>query len=192
MDGTRAAATAAVEAHDPGGRTRSPLPPGMRGDALFSGCGRYRHWLSREWGGAAPGDPHMLWIGMNPSTARHDVNDPTIVREYGFTERLTGMRAYAKMNVADYRATDPKALVAPGVVARSPVNLPMIRERAADAAVVVMACGLLPRPLRHLFVETVEALRRDSRDLWCLGTTADGTPKHPLYLKASTPLVRFG
>ena len=34
-------------------------------------------------------------------------------------------------------------------------------------------------------------LREADRELWCLGTTNSGHPKHPLYLPYTTPLVQF-
>jgi hypothetical protein len=29
------------------------------------------------------------------------------------------------------------------------------------------------------------------RELWCLGTTQDGQPRHPLYVAGNAPLVRW-
>jgi len=28
--------------------------------------------------------------------------------------------------------------------------------------------------------------------LWCLGTTADGSPRHPLYVRGDAPLIPWG
>ncbi len=52
-----------------------------------------------------------------------------------------------KCNVGDYRATDPKALLQPGIVAVSPANLPAIRQAAAGAGRVVLCHGKLNKAL---------------------------------------------
>ena len=175
--------------HDPGGKVRLALMPGVRGDARFSADGRYRQ-LMRRWTGDAFPDRYVLFIGMNPSTADAEVNDPTCAREWSFTQR-EGYDAMVKANVGDYRATDPKMLLAPGVEAVSPDNLPTIRQVAADAALVVLCHGKLNKALAPAGRALVAALQADGTDLWCFGTNADGSPKHPLYLRADTPLRRF-
>lgn len=162
---------------------------GVNGDAVFSADGRHRP-LMRRWLGDAFPERHLLFIGMNPSTADATVNDPTCAREWTFTlrEGFTGM---VKANVGDYRATDPKMLLEPGVVVSSPDNLPTIRAAAARADKVILCHGKLNRALAPAGRALVEALTEDGVDLWCFGTNADGSPKHPLYLRGDTPLVRW-
>jgi len=161
--------------HDPGGKIRLPLQPGVRGSALFSKCGRYRHHLRRYWGYCDA--PFVLFIGMNPSTAEADVDDPTIRKEIHFTRSL-GFTDYGKVNVMDFRATDPKALM--NVAPCSEDNLPHIILLAAAAALVVCAWGALPKPLRRYADDVQSALRE--HQLYCMGKTKDGSPRHPLYL----------
>lgn len=175
-------------AHDPGGRVRLALMPGVKGDAQFSDP-EHRQ-IMRRWLGESFPDRFILFIGMNPSTADATVNDPTCAREWTFALR-EGYSAMAKGNVGDYRATDPKMLLAPGVVAVSPANLPSLRETAARADRVVLCHGKLNKALAAAGKELVAALRADGIPLWCFGTNADGSPKHPLYLRADTPLVTF-
>lgn len=175
--------------HDPGGKVRLALMQGVKGDAMFSDDGRYRT-LMRRWLGDAFPDRYLLFIGMNPSTADATVNDPTCGREWTFARR-EGFDAMVKANVGDYRATHPKMLLEPGVVASSHDNLPAIRRAAADAGKVIVCHGKLNRALAPAGAALVEALRSDGVDLWCFGTNADGSPKHPLYLRADTPLVRW-
>lgn len=179
-----------LSAHDPGGKVRLALMPGVKGDAEFSEDGRYRR-LMRRWVGEAFPQRYVLFIGMNPSTADGTVNDPTCAREWTFAQR-EGFNAMVKANVGDYRATDPKMLLAPGVKASSDENLPVIRAAAADAGFVVLCHGKLNKALAPAGRALVEALRADGVELWCFGTNADGSPKHPLYLRADTPLVRLG
>lgn len=182
------AVAGAVAAHDPGGKVRLPLLPGMHGDAFFSDCGRYRHWLSREWGP----EPRRfaLMIGMNPSTAEKDVDDPTIRRDLGFVQSW-GLNGYLKGNVANYRSTSPRGLTAPGVVACSRHNFMRLRVLAQRSEKVVMVHGIMPKPLRHLAEELTALLRTDGVDLWCLGRTKHGYPRHTLYLRSDTALEKF-
>jgi len=178
-------------AHDPGGKTRLALLPGVTGDAEFSECGRFRYWLSREWGLRQFSDgrePYALFIGMNPSTAEANVDDPTIRREIALTHRL-GLERYIKTNVMDYRATSPKMLLAPGVQPCSDANRPTIRRLAERAGTIIICHGRLHKKLRRYGELVLADLR--GRDLWCLGCNDDGSPKHPLYLAADTPLVRY-
>ncbi|GAA0624241.1 DUF1643 domain-containing protein [Brevundimonas kwangchunensis] len=165
---------------------RLALMPGVNGDATFSADGRHRQ-LMRRWLGPVFPDRYILFIGMNPSTADASVNDPTCAREWTFAQR-EGFDAMVKANVGDYRATDPKMLLAPGVVVSSPDNLPTIRKAAAGADLVVLCHGKLNKALQPAGKALIEALREDGVALWCLGTNGDGSPKHPLYLRADTPL----
>lgn len=175
-------------AHDPGGRVRLALMPGVRGDAEFSD--HEHRQLMRRWIGDTFPERYILFIGMNPSTADANVNDPTCAREWTFAQR-EGYAAMAKGNVGDYRATDPKMLLAPSVVAVSPHNLPSLRAAARKADKVVLAHGKLNKALALAGRELVEALRADGIPLWCFGVNADGSPKHPLYLRLDTPLIPF-
>jgi hypothetical protein len=168
--------------HDPGGKVRLKLQPGVRGDAEYSECGRYRHWLVRSWG--EPDAPFILWVGMNPSTAEADVDDPTIRRELNFSREL-GFTRYVKVNVMDYRATSPKILLT--VEPRSAINLPFILKVAGEASRVVAAWGALPKRLRHYADEVMEGLR--DREVYCMGWTAGGDPRHPLYLPKTAECV---
>ncbi|KKB09608.1 DUF1643 domain-containing protein [Devosia chinhatensis] len=178
-----------ADLHDPGGKVRLRLGDGVRGDAVMSADGRYRQ-VMRRWLGERFPDKYILFIGMNPSTADANVDDPTCAREWTFARR-EGFSAMIKCNVGDYRATNPKMLVAPGVAAVSPANLPAIRQAAAGAERVVLCHGKLNKALSSAGREIVSALRADGHSLWCFGTNADGSPKHPLYLRADTDLVPF-
>lgn len=179
--------TESAAPHDPGGKTRMRLLPDCIGDAEFSDCLRYRHWLSRDWSASDESGPpfsYALWIGMNPSTAEADVDDPTIRREIAFTKAM-GLSVYVKCNVMDYRATDPKALLS--VSPRSGENLPCILRHAKYAGRVVLAYGALPNKLRRYADEVVSALR--GTPLYCMGKTASGAPRHPLYLPGDAQCV---
>lgn len=179
--------------HDPGGKVRLRMPLGMRGGARFcaadGGPGdTHRPVLWREWG--MPDARPVLFVGMNPSTADAECNDPTVVREIDRAMRWR-VSAYRKVNVMDLRATDPRRLVEPGASPRSAMNLKAIAGEAAFAVRVVLAFGALPPPLRLFAEEAVAELRRLRITLWCLGTTADGSPRHPLYLPKSAGLMEW-
>jgi hypothetical protein len=124
---------------------------------------------------------------MNPSTAEAHVDDPTIRREIEFTRRL-GLTSYVKCNVFNYRATDPKQLLRVERPA-SEENLRTIVTMAAGADMVVAAWGSLPKALRGYASEVAGAVLGCGRMLTCLGTTADGSPRHPLYVRGDAAFM---
>lgn len=168
--------------HDPGGKIRLPLQAGVRGSALFSPCGRYRYALRRSWGDGFGKFP--LWCLMNPSTAEHHIDDPTIRKVIRFSRQM-GFDSILIVNVMDYRATDPKQLAS--VNPRSDYNLPFIIEMALTSDRIICAWGALPKPLRRYADDVVSALA--GHQLWCMGKTKSGAPRHPLYLPNSAECI---
>jgi hypothetical protein len=55
----------------------------MKTDAKFSACRKYRYALWRNWDGSKP---YAMIIGLNPSTADENENDPTITRCINFAK----------------------------------------------------------------------------------------------------------
>lgn len=177
--------------HSPGGKTSLPLLPGVYGAAQLSDCRRYRTALFRWW---TDGDAFkvfdrdfILWIGMNPSTADHNIDDPTLRRWQSFARR-EGLKAMVVCNVMDWRATNPRDLLdLPLPVSAD--NVELIRRYSKDAAKVVACWGAVHPKLQRHVPRILTAL--DGIDIWCLGRTASGFPRHPLYLRSDTPLELF-
>lgn len=140
----------------------------------------HRYALHRRW---APG-PTMLALMLNPSTATHEQLDPTISR---MVRRAAGL-GFGRLQVANLyalRSTDPAALRAhPDPV--GPWNDAAILAQARAADVIVAGWGAHATPDRALYVASL--LRAADLELLCLGTTAAGAPRHPLYLRYDTPL----
>jgi hypothetical protein len=155
-------------------------------DALLSPCGRYRYWLTREWGPGAT----VVFVMLNPSIADAAIDDPTIRRCIGFA-RSWGYGALAVVNLYALRSTDPKGLwLADDPV--GPDNDMWLTRFATGAeatdAPVVAAWGANARTDR---IDAVKALSGMHR-LSALGLTKDGQPRHPLYLKADLRPVPLG
>ncbi len=185
--------TDSADLHDPGGKSHFRLPNGVVGAAEFSDCGKYRYWLTRDWGIRRLSDGRerfVMWVGMNPSTARADTDDQTIRREMYFTNSQK-YRMFVKCNVMDYRATRPRDLLLPGVVPCSPKNLETIRFFARKAEVVIVAWGSLPSKLQHHADMVADMLRGLDVPMNCLGTTASGAPRHPSRISNNTHFERW-
>ena len=120
----------------------------MNGEAFISDDGAYRHWLSRVWG--PPPVIYPLWVGLNPSTADATQDDPTIRREVAFTKSW-GYNSYFKVNICDYRATNPKKLLEVPFP-RSSINLEQIDKLAKRADKIILCYGAIHSNLEHYFV----------------------------------------
>lgn len=152
----------------------------MRRDATLSDCGLYRYVLEREWDTDLP---PMVFIGLNPSTADAELDDPTIRRCLRFA-RDSGHGALIMLNLFAWRATDP-GFLPPDVRAVGPENdLTLVGGCSAARAkggLIVCAWGAHPRAL-----DRQEAVRElVGGELHVLALTAGGQPRHPLYLPAS-------
>ncbi|WP_434577625.1 DUF1643 domain-containing protein [Pseudomonas sp. Z1-6] len=154
--------------------------------AIISECGTYRYQLTR------PGDMHAdkgtaLFLMLNPSTADATLDDPTIRRCRAFASTW-GCNGITVANLYALRATNPadlwKAFDPVG-----PENDWYLRHLAREHTDVVCAWGANAQPERAEIVTRL--LLGAGARLWCLGTTKDGHPRHPLYVRGDHPLVRW-
>ena len=128
-------------------------------------------------------------IGLNPSTADEVQDDPTIRRCIDFAKRWK-FQALAMTNLFAWRDTDPakiKAAVEP-VGAR---NDEWLWRTAQGAGTILAAWGAHGSHLDRAghVLRTLAAARNPK--VHCLGTNADGSPKHPLYVASKTVPVIF-
>jgi hypothetical protein len=149
----------------------------------------YRYVLERRWS-SRPGEPLAVWLGLNPSTAtaRHD--DPTIRRIRTFTERME-CGGFAVLNLYALRATDPARLTThPNPVGNPATNQVLHAYLRRHTGPVIAAWGTHPAAAAQ--ADTVlNWLAAGNIAVQCLGRTATGAPKHPLYLPSATPLQEY-
>ena len=152
--------------------------------AIESAAGDYRYTLGRCWSKLAPSGT-TVFIMLNPSTADAQSDDPTIRRRVGFA-KAWGSSDLLVGNLYAFRATDPRDLFeAADPVGRD--NDHYLRQLMNDHSDIVCAWGANAKEERVR--EFVEAAKTAGVKLWCLGTTKDGAPRHPLYVAQGTELV---
>lgn len=177
------------------------LPSSEHRTAEISDCGRYRYRLTRTWDASAP---PLGWVMLNPSTADATVDDPTIRRCTAFA-KADGFGGITVANLFAWRATQPSELLGADDPFGFPRNVEVLEQLFVDHHVVVAAWGAKygdVRRRRALSAERygggdhpkmVRAMaNRHGAELVCLGTTKDGSPKHPLYVAAAQPFVPWG
>ncbi|MDC3312710.1 DUF1643 domain-containing protein [Flavobacteriaceae bacterium] len=146
----------------------------------MSDCEKFRFALRRTWNRSRQ---YCLFIGLNPSTATKYADDPTIRRCVRFATDW-GYGGLYMANLFAYRATQPEKMMQ----AADPTgfyNDELLEMMAHGAGVIVCAWGAHGSFLgRDKYVKKLLS----GHNLMCLGVTKSGQPKHPLYLKADTPL----
>lgn len=192
--------------------------PPPASSAKLSACGLYRYELRRRivvdcgprcdvpFGRCVPscsGWRPMVVIGLNPSTADATVDDPTILRCMGFAKRegcgelvMLNLYAVRSPNPDDLREYAPGDGARPVVCVRSDAVGPdnnhtiasVLVEVANRNGLVVAAWGSTDAKLHADRVAVVRKLL-GAWPVMCFGVTKDGSPRHPLYLRADAPLV---
>lgn len=141
--------------------------------------GNYRYWLRRQWRDRGPG---ICWVMLNPSRADGTIDDPTIRRCIGFSQRW-GYGHLVVVNLFAYRTPYPQDLleVADPV---GPENDRHLLACARQADCVLLAWGRCGDLLGRAVVvkEQLQAIA----PCYSLGQTRSGQPRHPLYLRRET------
>ncbi len=169
--------------------------------ADFSPDGTYRWSLSRIW------DTQREWlviVGLNPSQADGEKDDPTIRREMGFSYNW-GYGGLLKVNLFGRITTNPQKLFS----CSDPVGEKNEAHWEREIERVRVQGERLMRTTRYLYTPNVlcawgarggymdqdkMALRwLEARgvNLLCLGTTRGNFPKHPLYLPKNTRVSQY-
>lgn len=165
-------------------RERTDLS-GMRCSASFSDCEAYRYLLTWRWSDA----PLLVAWMLNPSTATHEVLDPTIA---GLVTRARawGRGGVRVINLFAYRATDPaemKRRADPVGPHNDYVTMQVLDSEALLGGEVICGWGAHGGHMGRDAAAVALARRADAR-LACLDTIKNGSPKHPLYIAhALTP-----
>jgi hypothetical protein len=124
----------------------------------------------------------VLFIGLNPSTADHRRDDPTIRRCLGFA-RDWGFGRLTVVNLFAFRSASPQVLriVSDPI---GPANDAWILRLAHDADLVVAAWGVgVGVGLAGGYCDRATMVTSKVGGLYCLGRTSDGSPRHPLYVR---------
>lgn len=151
----------------------------MKQGAAIDPTGLYRYSLWREWDANAP---RVAFIMLNPSRADANTDDPTLRRCLGFA-RSWGCGSIEVVNLFAYRASRPDILR----VVLDPVgpeNDRYLRESVERADRIIVAWGNRGS-LRNRY-QTVSPWLSKRENLYCLGITQRGHPRHPLYVRSTT------
>ena len=149
----------------------------------FSPDRRYRYSLVHRWNPLF-GDRLILWIGLNPSTADERRLDPTLTRIAAFSKR-EGFDGFWMANLFALRTPYPEEMRADPEPVGPDNDAALLRAASRCEAVVAAwgAGGFFLDRARHV------AQLLAGHTLHCLGTTRDGSPRHPLYVPASQALT---
>lgn len=156
----------------------------MKMDAVFDVTKTYRYSLWREWN---PNAPCLGFIMLNPSTADKTTNDPTIRRCIGFA-KTWGYGSLEVVNLFAYCTKSPQDLRR----AVEPIGIENERyllQAGQRAKTMILAWGNWGK-LQNRSQEVLNLLSGEG-ELYCLGCTQSGQPRHPLYVKGNTHFNRY-
>jgi len=148
--------------------------------AVFSECGKYRYALWRIWDAEKP---MVGFIGLNPSTANENTDDPTIRRVVKFASTW-GFGGVYMLNLFAIVTPYPEDLVK----SSDPVgdNDKQLIGFASACDEIVFAWGSFKEARER--AEQVKVMFPGAK---CLTINANGSPRHPLYVKGDTVPIYY-
>lgn len=157
--------------------------------AVFSPCRTYRYSLWRRFYRLflTPMEERLIvYIGLNPSTANEDYDDPTMTRLTSFSKQF-GYDGFVMLNLFGLVSTDPVPMLK-HESPTGPDNNRAIDIITSEAAAVVCCWGSHGSH-RDRHKEVYELLKFNN--IQAFDVNQDGQPKHPLYVKGDTLLDKF-
>lgn len=151
------------------------IPAEIQRSAILSSCLNYRYVLSRIWDST---QEMMVFIGLNPSTADAEQDDPTIRKCAHFAQQ-EGCGGFHMLNIFAFRTPYPQELYRQknGV---GPENDRYLREFLGKKGPKVLMWGRKP----HEMPENQAFLQNFKGPWQCFSVNKDGSPKHVLYIPA--------
>lgn len=167
----------------------------MKKDAVLSACEKYRYVLTRDWRESNETtidvEHKLVFVMLNPSTADAWVDDATICACIDFAKN-NGCNVLEVVNLFAYRSTDPQNLRKwHDPVGPSNLKYQTLAVACSDRSTkIVVAWGSqkIAGPISEKFFNDFKEIRDQ---FLCLGINKDGQPKHPLYVKRDTPLLKY-
>lgn len=153
--------------------------------AEFSEDRKYRYALWRIW---QPELPFVMFIGLNPSTANEDKNDPTINRVCQIAKN-NGYGGVYMMNCFSLVSTDPEVLQEVYDCLHEEEDLKNMRwllEVRKKCSAVVFAWGNF-----KIVEQRAKSITGHFKDAKALHINKNGSPKHPLYCKSDSKFINF-
>jgi hypothetical protein len=147
--------------------------------ARFSQCGKHRLYLWRIWDESKP---LIMFIGLNPSTANADNDDPTI-RKIKAISKHNGYGGVYMTNLFTYISTDPAKLDM--VLGNHQTSNEILLNIRSKCGHVCMAWG------NFKVLGRDEQVKQMFPQAMALKINANGSPKHPLYCKNESTFVNY-
>lgn len=142
----------------------------MEKKAIISKDKIYRYKLSRTWDSTKP---TILFIGLNPSIADENIDDPTITRCINFAKDW-GYGTLLMANLFAFRSTYPKDIY----LIDNPIgkdNDHYLLECVTQSDLIVACWGN-----NGTYMNREKVITELVPNLYCLQKNKNGTPHHPL------------
>ena len=141
----------------------------------------YRYTLSRTWDSIKP---TVLFIGLNPSIADENIDDPTITRCINFAKDW-GYGTLLMANLFAFRSTYPKEIY----LIDDPIgkdNDHYILECVKQSDLIIACWGN-----NGTYMDREKIIKELVPNLYCLQKNKNGTPHHPLRLPRDINPIPF-
>lgn len=159
----------------------------------------HRLMLTRVWGEPGQAPKPLTVVGLNPSDADAEQDDPTIRRVVDFANRW-GFNTLFMANLFTFRTPSPKALWKAEESIVHPASLQCALNAMRMSKMLLLAWGTgvdakvimkYDAVIKAYATAFESALVTGCKGPMCLGLNKDGSPVHPLYQPSSAEPKQF-